>query len=64
MNRAFVVVSGSRVIVVQYRYGGVTDGFYDGLLSYTSNDRGANFDPAVRIGTEAFNDVSVVGPKA
>jgi hypothetical protein len=60
VSRAFVVVSGSRVIVVQYRYGGVPGG-YDGLLSYTSNDRGANFGPAVRIGTEAFNE-AVVGP--
>lgn len=60
VSRAFVVVSGSRVIVVQYRYGGVPGG-YDGLLSYTSNDRGATFGTAVRIGTEAIND-AVFGP--
>ena len=57
VSRAFVLVSGSRVIVAQYRYGGVPNG----LLAHTSNDRGATFGPAERIGTEAF-DEAVVGP--
>jgi hypothetical protein len=60
VSRAFVLVSGSRVTVVQYRYGGVPGGF-SGLLSYTSNDRGASFGAAVRIGSEAFHE-AVPGP--
>ena len=60
VTRAFVVVSGTRVVVVQYRYGAGVPG-NSGLLAFTSNNRGATFGPAVRIGTEAFHE-AVVGP--
>lgn len=60
VSRAFVMVSGTRVIVVQYRYGaGVPNA--SSLLAFTSNDRGANFGAAQPIGTEAFFE-AVVGP--
>ncbi|MEY2514450.1 MAG: hypothetical protein QOJ89_1808, partial [bacterium] len=55
-TRAFVGVSGARVVVVQYRYGAEV-----GVYSFTSADRGASFGPAVKVGTIPFQD-AVFGP--
>jgi hypothetical protein len=56
VTRAFVVVSGARVVVLQYRYGVEV-----GMYSFTSADRGATFGPAVKVGTIPFSE-AVPGP--
>ena len=45
VTRAFVVVSGARVVVLQYRYGVEV-----GMYAFTSTDRGVTFGPALRSG--------------
>jgi hypothetical protein len=56
VSRAFVVVSGSRVIVLQYRYGGVS-----GMYAFTSADGGASFSPGRVVGSVPFFE-AVPGP--
>jgi hypothetical protein len=56
VTRAFVVVSGTRVVVLQYRYGVEV-----GMYSFTSADRGVTFGPAVKVGTIPFSE-AVPGP--
>src|SRR5205085_11290148 len=56
VTRAFVVVSGARVVVVQFRYG-----VESGMFAFTANDRGVTFGAGVPVGTIAFSD-AVPGP--
>jgi hypothetical protein len=59
-GRPFVVVSGARVVVVQYRYptsGTVAPGVY----RFTSANGGVTFDPPEVVGSVAF-DQAAVGP--
>jgi hypothetical protein len=59
-SRAFVVVSGTRVVVVQHRYGGDVPGFTR-LYSFTSTDRGNSFGAGRIVGDVPFNE-AVAGP--
>ena len=59
-SRAFVVVSGSRVVVIQYRYGATA---VTGLYEFTSTNRGASFKAGVLVGTIPFYE-AVPGPGA
>ncbi|MDX6679386.1 MAG: hypothetical protein QOE31_3438 [Solirubrobacteraceae bacterium] len=56
VTRAFVVVSGTRVVVVQYRYG-----VENGMFAFTSTDGGVTFGAGVQVGTIPFSD-AVPGP--
>lgn len=58
VSRAFVIVSGARVVVVQYRYGDPT---ITGVLAFTSTDGGATFDAGRIVGTVPFSE-AVPGP--
>lgn len=61
IRRPFVVVSGSRVVVAQYRYPLQNGEPGRGLYAFTSDDRGANFGPAAQVGTLDLYD-AVAGP--
>lgn len=54
-HRPFVIVSGSTVRILQYRYplGGPNPA---GVYKFTSTDNGATFAAGVRVGTVAFED--------
>lgn len=56
VSRAFVTVSGSRVTVLQYRYGAG-----DGMYRFTSVDGGVSFGPGEAVGSVPFSE-AVVGP--
>jgi hypothetical protein len=58
--RPFLITSGSRVVVVQYRY--PTSGSVPaGLYRFTSTNRGATFAPPVVVGSVVFEE-AVPGP--
>jgi hypothetical protein len=59
-NRPFVVVNGSRVVVVQHRYGPGVPGFSQ-VYRFTSRNRGATFPERRVVGKIEF-DEAVVGP--
>lgn len=61
LRRPFVVVSGDRVVVVQYRY--TTSGTVDltGVYRFTSTNRGVSFGPGQIVGSVAFAEAAV-GP--
>jgi hypothetical protein len=64
LTRPFVTVSGSRVTVLQYRYGltdGLTPDKFAAVVLYTSTDGGGSFDPGRYVGTVPFTDAAV-GP--
>jgi hypothetical protein len=56
VSRAFVTVSGTRVVVAQYRYGAAS-----GMYLFTSVDGGANFGPGQIVGSLPFFE-AVQGP--
>jgi hypothetical protein len=60
ISRAFVVVSGARVVVVQHRYGGDVPSFRR-LYAFTSTDRGDTFGAGQIVGSVDFNE-AVAGP--
>jgi hypothetical protein len=60
ISRAFVVVSGTRVVVVQHRYGGDVPSF-SRVYAFTSTDRGDSFGPGQVVGDVPFNE-AVPGP--
>ncbi|MEA2221413.1 MAG: hypothetical protein QOJ35_4039 [Solirubrobacteraceae bacterium] len=60
LSRPFVVVSGDRVVVVQYRYP-TTGDFKAGTYRYTSTNRGASFGPEELVGSVGFEE-AVPGP--
>jgi hypothetical protein len=60
IRRPFVTVSGSRVIILQYRYPLTGAEPAAGLFRFTSTDGGATFGPAERVGTLDLAD-GVVG---
>jgi hypothetical protein len=59
--RAFVAVSGSRVVVVQYRYPLTGADPPPAIWAFTSTNRGASFDAGHSVGTLPFFD-AVFGP--
>jgi hypothetical protein len=60
LSRPFVMVDGSTVRIVTYRYG-LTGQRFDEIYRLTSADRGATFDAGAPIGTNPFYD-AVPGP--
>lgn len=60
LSKPFIVVSGERVVIVQYRYGDGVPGT-SALLAYTSTNRGASFGPGRVVGKTNFEE-AVVGP--
>ena len=60
LDRAAVVVSGDRVVVVQSRYGGDVPGF-SATYRFTSTDRGVSFGPGEVVGNVTFYE-TVAGP--
>lgn len=63
-HRAFVVVSGNFVAVVQYRYpNGLTPNDPAGMYSFLSSDRGATFGAGERLGPLPFFE-ALPGPGA
>jgi hypothetical protein len=60
VSRPIVLVSGSRVVVLQYRFGAdVPNGF--GLLNFISTDGGRTFGPGEVVGSVLVNE-AVAGP--
>jgi hypothetical protein len=59
-SRPFVMVSGVRVVVVQYRYP-IIGSSVAGVYRFSSSDRGATFGAGELVGSVAFED-AVVGP--
>ena len=57
-SRAFVVVSGNRVVVMQYRYGATA---VTGLYEFVSTNRGTSFKPGILVGSLPFYE-AVPGP--
>jgi len=62
LTRPFVLVEGDVVRVFSYRYG-FTGPRFDGVLMFTSGDRGATFDAGVLVGDVPIYD-AVAGPGA
>jgi hypothetical protein len=60
LSRPFVVVSGTRVDVISYRYG-ISGPHFSTVWMLRSTDGGASFDAGREIGTVAFYD-AIVGP--
>ena len=60
LTRPYVVISGSRISVVQYRYQQQA-GDMQGVYAWTSSDGGASFGAGSQIGHTPF-DEAVVGP--
>ncbi|MEA2170980.1 MAG: hypothetical protein QOF76_4280 [Solirubrobacteraceae bacterium] len=60
LSRPFVIVTGDRVVIVQYRYGQGVPGFSQ-LYRFTSTDRGVSFDRGAAVGKIAFTE-AVPGP--
>jgi hypothetical protein len=60
LTSPYVAVSGSRVVVAQYRYQEKA-GDQQGIYEWISNDGGATFDGGRQIGTVPFTD-AVAGP--
>lgn len=60
LERAVVVVSGDRIVVVQSRYGGDVPGF-SATYRFTSSDRGVSFAPGQIVGNVPFFE-TVGGP--
>lgn len=60
LSRPFLVVTGSRVVIVQHRFGGDVPGFF-ALYAFTSADRGVTFGPGKVVGKiNAFE--AITGP--
>jgi hypothetical protein len=60
LSRPFVIVDGSTVRVISYRYG-LTSGRFDAVYVFVSSDGGSTFDAGQQIGTAPYNEVAV-GP--
>lgn len=60
LSRPFVVVSGNRVSVVQFRYP-TSGGLPPGMYRFTSTDRGVSFGAPQVVGSVAFEEAAV-GP--
>lgn len=61
LTRPFVTVVGSRVTVLQYRYGltdGLTPDKFAAVVLYTSTDGGGSFDAGRYVGTVPFSDAA------
>ncbi len=54
LSRPFVIVANNVVHVLSYRYG-LTDGRFDAVFLYTSNDGGVTFGPGQQVGTTPFS---------
>lgn len=61
IRRPFVAVSGTRVVVVQFRHPIQNGEPAAGVFAFTSTDGGAAFGAGVRVGVVDFTD-TVVGP--
>jgi hypothetical protein len=61
LSRPAVVVSGTRVAVIEYRYPQTGSDPPPGVWEFLSTDGGASFDPGRRVGYPAF-DEAVPGP--
>ena len=61
MTRAFVTVSGTRVVVVSYRYPVTGAEDFSGTYRYTSTDSGTTFGAGVKLGSVPFFE-AVEGP--
>jgi hypothetical protein len=60
LSRPFVVVDGTSVQVLSYRYG-LTGAAFSAVFLFTSNDGGRNFDSGRRVGTAPFS-AAALGP--
>ncbi len=60
LSRPFLVVEGTRVQVLSYRYG-LVSGRFSSVFLFTSADGGRNFDSGRRVGTAPFT-AAVLGP--
>ena len=61
LTRAFVTVSGTRVVVVSYRYPVTGSDDFSGTYRYTSTDSGTTFGAGVKVGSVPFFE-AVEGP--